>query len=68
MSVVEKAAALLEGMNRRDLEHLTTQQRKKLAWVLRRIADLADPPPAMLERQASHKTGILHDLRFGRPE
>jgi hypothetical protein len=57
MSVVEKVSAILEGFNRRDVDHLTPQQRKKLAWVLRSVADLADPPAS-----PHQQSGILAQL------
>jgi hypothetical protein len=61
VSDLEKAAALMEGVTRRDIERLKPEQRKRLAASLRRIADLADPPalPAM------PKSGVLFDLHRG---
>jgi hypothetical protein len=60
MLLVEKVSALLSGVSRRDIEHLRPAQRQRLAWVLRHIADLADPP-----KPAPPKEGVLADLHRG---
>jgi phage-related protein len=61
MTVAEKAAALLEGLSKRDLLTMPAEQRRRFAAALRRIADLADPPAF----KAPPKTGVLLDLHRG---
>jgi hypothetical protein len=58
--IVEKVSALLTGVTRRDVEHLTPEQRRRLAFVLRSIAQLCDNVDA-----EAPKPGILRDLRQG---
>jgi hypothetical protein len=60
--IVEKIDALLNGVTRKDIEHLRPAQRQRLAAVLRHIANLADPP----QKPEEPKTGVLFDLRDGR--
>ena len=59
MLIVEKIDALLNGVTRKDVEHLNPAQRRRLAAVLRHIAEMADPKPE------PPKSGVLADLRAG---
>jgi hypothetical protein len=62
--LIDKVDALLSGVAPKDLEELNQEQRRRLAAVLRHIANLADSP----EHQPP-KSGILLDLRQGqRPD
>jgi hypothetical protein len=61
MLLVQKVDALLSGLTRKDVEHLSEPQRRKLAFLLRKIADLADPPA----KPELPKSGVLSDLRRG---
>jgi hypothetical protein len=58
--IIEKVDALLSSVTRADIEHLAPAQRRRLAAVLRHIANLADPP-----KQEQPKSGVLADLRRG---
>ena len=60
MLLIEKIDALLAGVTRSEVEHLAPAQRQRLAFVLRHIANLADPPNA-----DAPKAGILADLKRG---
>jgi hypothetical protein len=61
MSDLEKVAALLHGITRRDLDAMKPEQRKSLASALRRVADIADPPAL----PSTPKSGVLCDLYLG---
>lgn len=63
MLLIEKVDALLGGITRRDIEHLTSLQRRKLAWALRRIADIADPPEDT--KTDNPRAGVLSALANG---
>jgi hypothetical protein len=63
MSDLEKVAALLHSIDRRDLDAMKPEQRKSLASALRRVADIADPPALTV----APKSGVLADLRSGAP-
>jgi hypothetical protein len=54
--LIDKVDALLSGVTCKDVEHLNQEERRRLAAVLRHIANLADPP----EHQPT-KGGILLD-------
>jgi hypothetical protein len=58
--LIEKVDALLNGVTRNDIEHLNPAQRRRLAAVLRHIANLADPPKVEAVR-----SGVLAVLRDG---
>jgi hypothetical protein len=60
MLLIQKIDALLSGVTRQDVEHLNPAQRQRLAFVLRAIADLADP-----SHREHPKAGVLSDLRSG---
>ena len=45
MHLAEKAMALLDALRLEDIEALPPANRRRLAQVLRHIADIADPPP-----------------------
>lgn len=64
MQLIEKIDALLHCVSRRDLDAMAPARRRRFAEALRRIADLADPPAL----PAPPRSGVLYDLRFGRPE
>jgi hypothetical protein len=53
---VEKVEALLGTMTRQHVEKLPAAQRKRLAKLLRRVADMADPPRSV------PKSGVLSEL------
>jgi hypothetical protein len=59
---IDKALALLTGITRNEVERLRPEQRKRLASVLRTIADLADPP----RPPPKPRSGVLSELRHGR--
>lgn len=63
MLLIHKIDALLSGVTRRDVEHLNPAQRQRLAFVLRSIADLADPPHERFLPKAEPRSGVLSDLK-----
>lgn len=61
--LIEKIDALLNGVTRNDVEHLRPAQRQRLAFVLRAIADMADPPTSRrATREELRKSGVLSQL------
>jgi hypothetical protein len=56
---VDKAAALLAGITRAEVEALPPAHRQRLAQALRRVADFCDPPAAL------PKEGVLARLGQG---
>lgn len=69
MLLIHKIDALLSGVTRRDVEHLNPAQRQRLAFVLRAIADLADPPYKASPKPAKSeaRSGVLYALKAGHP-
>lgn len=59
MNPIDKAAALLAGITKAEIEALPPAHRERLAQALRRVADLADPPPP------PPKEGVLACLNRG---
>jgi hypothetical protein len=59
MSVVEKAAALLEAVSPADLQAMPPAARRRFAAACRQAADLAEPKPD------APRAGVLCDLRRG---
>jgi hypothetical protein len=76
LSDIAKVEALLSGITRRDLDRLRPEMAINLARALRRVADIADPPPqappstqdlAAAARRACEAlhAGVLGQLRGG---
>lgn len=61
LSVLEKVEGLLAGITRSDIERMRPAYRQRFAQALRRIADIADPPP----KPEPPKAGVLADLSEG---
>jgi hypothetical protein len=63
LSPIAKIDALLAGITKADIARMPPANRRRLAQVLRHIADLADPPPKRTVEIP--KAGILRDLGNG---
>jgi hypothetical protein len=63
ISPIHKIDGMLAGMTRADIKKMPLTNRRRLAQVLRHIANIADPPPKRTVEIP--KAGILGDLRNG---
>jgi hypothetical protein len=57
--IADKAVALLTALGPADLERIPPAERRRLADICRRVADLAEPRPA------PPTAGVLASLRNG---
>jgi hypothetical protein len=55
LTVIDKVDALLTGITKAEIEAMSPDLRRRLALALRRVADLADPPPGIRQELGDGK-------------